>query len=355
MPKVLIMVAHRPRRSPSQRYRFEQYLPYLESHGFEFTWSYLLDENDDKLFYGKGNLFKKAGILWKGYLKRLKDVKRFAQFDCLFIQREAFFLGTSLFEKKASQSGKKVIFDFDDAIWLPDTSPGNKKWEWLKKPGKFYVNAALADIVIAGNSYLAAEANKVNKNVTIIPTTIDTSKHMPAPKKNGSEIIIGWMGSLSTIKHFEELVLVLVKIKEKFSHVKFKVIGDPSYVNRQLEINGIAWNEESEVREINSFDIGIMPLPDNEWTRGKCGLKALSYMSCEVPVVASSTGVNREIIQHNQNGLLANSEEEWFVCLQELIKEKTLREKLGKAGRVTVEEKYSVTANKEKYLRVFAC
>src|SRR5690242_16500643 len=117
MTKVLILCDHRPKRSPCQRYRFEQYLTFLEGNGYKFTWSYLLDEADDKIFYSKGNFFKKIAILLKSISIRRKDVKRFKDFGLIFIQREALFLGSSYFEKKAFESGAKVIFDFDDSIW----------------------------------------------------------------------------------------------------------------------------------------------------------------------------------------------------------------------------------------------
>jgi glycosyltransferase involved in cell wall biosynthesis len=356
MPKVLILVAHRPGRSPSQRYRFEQYLMFLSSQGFEFTWSPLLNEKDDRIFYSAGNFFKKVGILFKSVFTRLKDVRRYAAFDIIFIQRETTFLGTSYFEKKAMQSGKKVVFDFDDAIWLADTSPGNKKWEWVKNPLKFNKNVSYATLVIAGNRYLAEKANVFNKNVMVIPTTIDTSIHVPMPEKRNKEILcIGWSGSASTIKHFESLIPVLLKLKVLFyNKIYFKVYGDGNYQNNALNLKGIAWGADTEVEVLNSFDIGIMPLPQDEWTNGKCGLKALSYMACEVPVVASAVGVNTEIIRHTQNGFLAATENEWLFAFQQLIQSKELRETTGKEGRKTVVADYSVESQKLNYLKAFS-
>lgn len=355
MPKVLILVAHRPGRSPSQRYRFEQYLPFLSQQGFEFTWSPLLNEHNDRVFYSAGNFFKKVGILIKSVFIRLKDVRRYDAFDIIFIQREATFLGTSYFEKKAKLSGKKVLFDFDDAIWLADTSPGNKKWEWVKNPLKFNRNVSYAGLVIAGNQYLADKAKMFNQNVMLIPTTIDTSIHVPMPKQRNKEIIcIGWSGSTSTIKHFESLIPVLLKLKEFFGDgICFKVYGDGDYQNNALNIKGIAWGVDTEVEVLNSFDIGIMPLPQDAWTNGKCGLKALSYMSCEVPVVASAVGVNTEIIRHTQNGFLAATEDEWLFAFRQLIQSKELREATGKEGRKTVEAFYSVASQKHNYLKAF--
>lgn len=355
MPKVLILVAHRPDRSPSQRYRFEQYLSYLESNGYSFTWSPLLNEKDDKLFYSKGNLLAKIFILLKTVWIRIQDLREFKNFDILFIQREALFLGTSFIEKRAKKSGKKVIFDFDDAIWLADTSPGNKKWEWVKDTTKFSANVTNASVVIAGNAYLAEKAKQFNHNTVIIPTTVDTHFHFPKPQLRNSEtVIIGWSGSFSTIKHFESVLPVLRKLKEKHqTKIAFKVLGDANYLNTELNIKGIAWSAATEVDELNSFDIGIMPLPDDEWARGKCGLKGLTYMACGVPTVMSKVGVNAEIITNGVNGFLASSELEWFEQLDKLITDKDLREQIGTKGCETVKEKYSAEANKKKYFSVF--
>jgi glycosyltransferase involved in cell wall biosynthesis len=355
MVKVLILCDHRPQRSPSQRYRFEQYLPFLEEQGFRFTWSYLLDEKDDKTFYSIGNTFAKARILLKTILIRNRDVKRFKDFDIIFIQREASFLGTSRYEQKAFESGAKVIFDFDDSIWMPDTSPGNRKWQWIKKPTKLYENLKYATVVIAGNSYLANEAKKINANTVIIPTTIDTTIHKPMPEKRADKTItIGWSGSISTIKHFESIEPVLQKLRSKYGEkIRFKMIGQTSYHHPTLNVVSVPWSERTEVEELNSFDIGIMPLPNDEWSKGKCGLKGLSYMACGVPAVMSNGGVNAEIISNGINGFLATTETEWFDVLCRLIENGELREKIGKAGRQTVIDRYSVDANKNKYLEVF--
>jgi glycosyltransferase involved in cell wall biosynthesis len=356
MPSVLIICAHRPKRSPSQRYRFEQYLPLLEEKGFQFTWSYLLNEKDDKTFYSKGNFILKVWILLKTILIRLKDTFRFKHFDIIFIQREASFLGTSYFEKKAFQSGAHVIFDFDDSIWLADTSPENKKWEFIKKPDKFFENLKYAHTVIAGNASLSEKARTVQPNVVVVPTTVDTSVHYPKPElRNKTPLTIGWSGSISTIKHFETLLPILIRIKERYKErVKFKILGQKHYRSEKLDIDVVEWSESNEVNELNTFDIGIMPLPNDEWVNGKCGLKGLTYMACGVCTVMEQVGVNTKIVRHGSNGFLAENEYEWFNLLCELIENKSLRNEMGMAGRETVIKNYSVEANKEKYFQVFS-
>lgn len=312
MPKILFIAAHRPERSPSQRFRFEQYISFLEQNGFACDFSWLISEQDDRIFYQPGNLHNKLSIFTKSIYKRLKDVLRAGNYDIVFVQREAFMTGSVFFEKRFKKSGAKLIFDFDDAIWLPNVSEANRKWNWLKRPEKTSEIIRLSDHVIAGNSYLAAYAKNYNPNVTVIPTTIDTDVYVRLEHTPGSPVCIGWSGSITTIRHFESAVPVLKKIKNKYgSGVFFKVVGDESYKNDELNIAGIPWSPERELSELQLFDIGIMPLPDDEWAKGKCGLKGLAYMSVETSPVMSPVGVNSEIIRNGQNGFLAATDEDW--------------------------------------------
>ncbi|MDP4267776.1 MAG: glycosyltransferase [Bacteroidota bacterium] len=165
---------------------------------------------------------------------------------------------------------------------------------------------------------------------------------------------MGWSGSITTIKYFDYATGFLFKIKEKYNDkVYFKVIGDNSYVNEQLGIHGIAWSSIDEVFQLSEIDIGIMPLPHDEWTKGKCGLKGLTFMSLSIPVVMSPIGVNSEIITDGKNGFLADTQEEWIDKLSLLIESSELRSEIGNQGRNTVIQKYSVISQKEKYLKEF--
>ncbi len=271
-------------------------------------------------------------------------------------------IGSSFFEKRFFKKNK-VIFDFDDSIWLLDTSPENKKFEFLKNPDKTKINIQHAHTVIAGNGFLADYAKRFNPNVVIIPTTIDTDFHKPqltsltsrasVNESAHKKIVIGWSGSISTVKHFEMIVPVLKKIQAAYpGKTEIHVIGQGSYAHPELEIISKNWSAATEVENLQAFDIGIMPLPNEEWVKGKCGLKGLSYMACGVATVMSPVGVNSDIIQHQTNGLLAATEAEWFEALSYLIENPAIRDQLGAAGRKTVVEKYSVEANKHKYLGV---
>lgn len=353
MPRILIIVDHRLNRSPSQRYRFEQYLNYFKTEGFDWELSEIITEKDDKIFYHPGNYLKKAWILFKSIFIRLKDLSRAKNFDIIFIQREALLLGSSYFEKQFFKKNK-VVFDFDDSIWLLDTSPENKKFEFLKNPDKTKINIKHAHCVIAGNSFLANYAKQFNQNTVVIPTTIDSDFHIPKPElRNKEKIVIGWSGSISTIKHFEIAIPALIEIQKKYpNQIEIHVIGQGSYTHPEINVISKNWSATTEVDDLNSFDIGIMPLPDDEWVKGKCGLKGLSYMACGVATIMSNVGVNSEIIEHGKNGFLATSQEEWVNYLSKLIENNDLRHEMGQAGRETVVKNYSVNANKVKYLEV---
>jgi glycosyltransferase involved in cell wall biosynthesis len=353
MPSILFIASHRFNRSPSQRYRFEQYFSFLESNGFTCELSYIIDADADKIFYESGNLFKKVSILFNSIKKRMNDAKRYNEFDIVFVQREALMIGISYFETKIKSSKAKFVFDFDDSIWLMDTSDANKKWQWLKNPNKTVKNIKSADLIFAGNNYLANYAKQFNSNVEVIPTTVDTDLFIPNHQlRNNEKTVIGWCGSITTIKHFEFAIPFLKEIKNIYgSKVKFVVIGDETYKNSDLEIQGINWFAEEEIATLNSFDIGIMPLPNDKWAKGKCGLKGLTYMALEIPTIMSAVGVNTEIINHGKNGFLASTTDEWVITISQLIDDVVLRKNIGEAARKTVVEKYSVVSQRENYLK----
>ena len=211
----------------------------------------------------------------------------------------------------------------------------------------------LSTHVTAGNQYLADFALKYNKNVSVIPSTIDCTKYKPV-KEVRDKVIIGWVGSHTTVKHFELVINVYHKLKDKYgSKIDFKVIGDPNYTNKRLGIVGEPWDNSKEVEHFNSIDIGIMPLDEDAWTKGKCGMKGLLYMSVGKPAVMSAVGMNTEIIEHGVNGYTPKGEEQWFEVLSELIENPELRESIGTKGRETVVQRFSLESQKIKFLNIY--
>ncbi|MBK9316901.1 MAG: glycosyltransferase family 4 protein [Acidobacteria bacterium] len=272
--------------------------------------------------------------------------------------REAALLGPAVIERVLGWTRVPVVFDFDDAVFVSYVSPSNGYLSKLKFPGKTAGVCRLSAHVMAGNSYLADYARRYNPNVTIIPTTIDTEKYLPltnTPLKTGNrklETVIGWSGSFSTVQHLDTLRGALLRLgqSEKFG---MRVIGTTVYRLNGIEVEAMPWRSATEVEDLQAIDIGVMPLPDDDWSRGKCGLKALQYMALGIPTICSPVGVNTEIIQDGVNGFIADSEEEWVAKLKRLIHSPELRHEIGMAGRKTVEERYSAAVQAPRVFEVF--
>ena len=267
-----------------------------------------------------------------------------------------FFIGPPIFEYLLKFSKTKVIFDFDDSIWLPNVSDGNRNLNWLKSYNKTSKIIAYADMVFAGNKYLYDYAYRFNKNVKIIPTTINTAEYVRLKTDKAThKICIGWSGSITTIQHFKFAEPFLKIVKEKYGEkISIKVIGDKNYKNIDFEVEALDWNKKDELKELSSFDIGIMPLPDDIWAKGKCGLKGLQYMSLEIPTIMSPVGVNEEIIEDGINGFLAADVSTWVDKISTLIESEELRHQMGTNARKTVVDKYSFDAYKNVYLDIFS-
>ncbi len=352
--RILFIASHRADRAPSQRFRFEQYFQILENQGFSCTLSHLLSERDDRIFYHNGFLLSKALIGTKAYWIRAKDIIRIKKYDAVFIHREAIMTRSIVFEKLLKATGTKIIYDFDDPIWKKDVSNGNKLLSWFKNPNKVHKIIKLADQIIVGNQYLESYAKQFNNNTIVFPSTVDTTKFQPQNKVQNT-ITIGWSGSLTTIVHFETIIPVLKELQNKFDKkIKILVVGVSKYSHPELpDLEVIPWQNEIECELINKIDIGIMPLPQNEWTKGKCGMKGLLYMAVAKPTVMSPVGVNQDIIEDGVNGFLANNDEQWKSKLSCLIESEDLRIKLGNAGRNTVIQRFSTHALSKQYVGIF--
>jgi hypothetical protein len=351
MRRILFVSAHPRGLAPSQRFRFEQYVDFLADQGFETTFAPIIREDEYPLLYAPGNTARKAAIFGRGLATRVWQALTRKDYDVAIVQREAIQLGTTVFESALARSKTKLVFDFDDAIWLSDTSPANRRMSFLKRPGKVGRLIAMSDMVWAGNDYLADYARRFNDAVHVVPTTIDTDAYVPCRGDGTGAVCLGWTGSVSTIKHFRLALPALRRILERFGdRVTFKVIGDGDFREESLGIRGTPWRAETEVADICDIDVGMMPLPDDAWARGKCGLKALQFMAMEIPVVTSPVGVNTEIIDDGVNGYLATTDDEWFNRLSELVEAAERRRAFGRAARDTVVGRYSVQSQRDTYL-----
>lgn len=349
--KVLFWVPY-PHEGASNRFRVEQYFSYFKKESIEPVLHPFWSNTAFKVLYEKGNYFKKIFFFLSGTALRFLDIFQVSKYDVVFIHREAFPLGSCFFESIISFFKKPIVFDFDDAIFLPFASPQNNFIEKFKKPEKVAKIIKLSNYVIAGNDYLAEFALRHNRNVSVIPTPVDLDKFYPIARNAREKVVIGWIGSITTTDFLKEMKGVFAKLSRRFDNVEFKIIGG-NFDNGEIpSVICIPWSLGQEVDQLRTFDIGIMPMPDNEWTRGKCGFKAILYMSMAIPSVCSPVGMNKEIITDGVDGFLAANEDQWVEKLTLLIENLGLRRKMGVEARKTVEEKYSVKVNAPKFIDI---
>jgi glycosyltransferase involved in cell wall biosynthesis len=351
--KVLFIVPY-PTEAPSNRLRVEQYFPYLLRQGVEPILRPFMSSDLYNIRYAPGSMARKVASLGLSTLSRFLDVQRAERTDLIFIHREAFPVGGPFIEEKLALRGRPLIFDFDDAIYLLNTGVMSRTVGLLKRPSKTARIVNLATTVVAGNENLKAYASRYNPNITVIPTPVDTAVFAPRPNgrapRADDRVVIGWMGSNTTAPYLKMVGEALAVVERRYPNVEIRAIGG-SYVPAVTPSQTIRrWNLDAELDDLHGFDIGIMPMPDTEWTRGKCGFKALLYMSCAIPPVCSPVGLTTDIVQDGENGLLATTTREWIDKLSLLVEDPALRRRMGDAGRQTVEEKYSLTTQAPRFL-----
>jgi L-malate glycosyltransferase len=351
--KILFVCPYPDNVAPSQRLKFEQYYNHFREAGYEVETSSYISPVFWNIIYKKGNFPAKAWYSFAGYLKRIADLFRLGQFDIIYVHLWVTPFGPPVFEWLFRKASKKLVYDIDDLVYLKNVESRAHPLVTLIKGRKkplFLMKAA--DHVITCTPYLDQFVRRFNSHTTDISSTIDTDRYWPKKDYNApGKIIIGCSGSHSTSKYLHLLDDVFRDLARSFSF-KLLVMGDEQFRIGGVEVEAIPWKESYEVDVISRFDIGVYPLPDEEWVLGKSGLKALQYMAAGIPTVATAIGAIFRIIQHKENGFLVNSEIEWKQCLIQLLSDPDLRNVIGKKAASTVERNYSVHATKQVYLSI---
>ncbi len=333
MTRVLALTKYGP-AAASTRQRLLQYFPALRAAGFQVDVRPLLDD-DYVATLGNGASYP-IPRLFGAYARRFADLRTAPRYGLLWVYAELFPRLPGLFEALAVKAGPPVLYDFDDAFFHD-----HERSALLHNKLRPLVAGAAA--VSAGNIYLGERARRWNDDVAIIPTSVNTDRYVPAASHASTFPTIGWIGSPSTWTYVRPLLPTLASLCGS-GRARFLAVG----AGREAEgdrFDGMeirAWSEEREIADVQAMDIGIMPLPDEPWARGKCGYKLLQYMACGLPTVASPVGVNAQIVRDGRTGILARSENDWRTALRHLIDTPVDRTRLGAAGRARVVSDYSL-------------
>ncbi|WP_282041248.1 glycosyltransferase family 4 protein [Halomonas alimentaria] len=335
------------RLGASSRLRSLHYLPDLEQVGIEVTPHALFgDDYLKRLYGGKG---RSLASVARRYAQRARQLRRLKHADLIWLEYEALPYVPHWLERGLMPRGVPYVVDYDDAVFHHyDLSSRRLVRSLLGR--KIDKVMASATAVICGNDYLAERARQAGaRRIERVPTVVDAHRYSagePASSESGRAPVIGWIGSPSTQRYVLDLKPVLEAMHRKHG-VRLVLVGArPELASQfgELPVEVLPWTEESEAQAISGFDIGIMPLPDGPWERGKCGYKLIQYMAAGKPVVASSVGVNVEIVQGWECGELADKPEEWSEALGGLLVDPARREALGRRGRQAVEQHYSLQA-----------
>lgn len=322
----------------SSRVRFLQFLPYLRSSGFSVDVCTLLDDSYSLKFQeGKSAL----PSIFAGYTRRLASLLKRNEYDLVWLEKEFLPWVPTWIESLLLDPAIPYVADYDDPVFHRYDMHDSALVRQLLGT-KIDDTMRAAKIVVAGNDYLAQRAIKAGaKRVEIVPSVLDVTRHSVSPGRDKMPFCVGWIGQRSTALYLAELDRPLRALYAD-GPMTFRVVGAPNWDSTACPLESRPWSAMTEATEIQSMDVGVMPLLDDKWARGKCGYKLIQYMASGKPVVASPVGVNTQIVEHGVTGFLARSETEWLSSLRALRDDPALRRRMGAAGRAKVESQYSL-------------
>ena len=354
--RLIVFTVKPPGISPGQRFRLEQWAPYVrERNGIEMDFVPFESPELTNVLYKTGRRAQKAAWVLRDFARRAVHVMRARKYDAAVIYREASLIGPAVWERVLVAARIPFILDFDDAIWMPtQVSKANGVFAKLHFVGKTSTLCRLASAVTVGNNYLAEYSRERNPRTYVLPTSIDLRNYPVLPERTPAEpFVVTWSGSMHTLYNFEEARRPLEVLARRRKLVVRVICNQPpARPIAGAENVFIPWKQEGEAEAIADTHVGIMPLQDEPYMRGKCGLKALQYMATGRPVVVSPIGMNSDLIQSGQNGFLARTTEEWVDALEKLASSAELRHRLGRAGRATIESTYAGDVVAGQFARV---
>jgi glycosyltransferase involved in cell wall biosynthesis len=350
--KVAVLAVYPPGTAPSIRFRVEALVPLLMGQGVEVSIVSLLTSAEYPAILSRGSV--SAGLtLLKAFGRLAGRLPGLRSFDAIWIHREAAPFGPPIIEMLVRYVlGKPTVFDFDDAIWMAEGRE-SLLMRLMRCRWKVALFCRMSAAVIPGNKYLSQFAGQYNDHVVVVPTSVDTVSYFNAVKvhRKSDRVVVGWTGSRSTNRYLSLIDTMLGELKVEMPF-DVKVVSN---VRPEVSIAAefVAWRRETEIADLLSFDIGLMPLDDSEWSQGKCGFKLIQYMALGIPVVASAVGANKEIVRHGVDGFLCRTAEDWKTALRRLVLDPELRQAMGRSARARVEQLYDVADQARSLAAIF--
>lgn len=351
--EVLALVPSICGHSPGQRSSIELWERVLKPAGINITYAPFETPRLRKILYENGHHFSKAFEMIQAYGQRLKLLRSLDRYDAVLVYREAALLGPAFLENLIARRNKPIIYQLDDPLFVPYVSPANGYFSYLKFFGKVADICRISRVVVVNSSQIREYVSDYNKNVWQIPSVVDTDKYVFERRRPGSHpVCIGWSGSPTTLGNLSVITEALQKLA-KHGHHQLHLIGGTRFDLPGVEYTAQAWREKTEVQDLRRLDIGVVPLPVNEWNKRKFYMKVAQYMALGIPPVCTPLGSNPEVIEHGVTGFLADSIDEWVTYLELLINDSPLRLEMSVNAAKVAQAKYSLSANAGKIIGAF--
>lgn len=348
----VLFLTRYPVEGASSRYRVYQYLPALRELGVDTRVSPFMSSAMFGAVFGDAPTWKKGLYTLWATVRRVAVVLAARRYDVVVMQRELLPFGPPVLEKFLHWRGVATVFDYDDALFIHKDSTQNPLASKLRRPDKTRQIFSLVDAVAAGNEYLADSARPYCDNAVCVEVAEDTRRIPLRDFTAKGPVVIGWLGSPSTEKYLELIKPALEDLFKDHPDLEMRVIGGGDFQLQNTEVMHIPWQMETEVENLLEFDIGLMPLPLEEWSKGKSGGKARTYMAAGVVPVCTAIGYNLKLIEHEKTGYLVETLDDWARALGDLADSEQLRESVGRAAREVVIERFSIEEQAQKLKEV---
>ena len=354
MKKILVVCPYPKGKAAGQRFKYEQYFNSWEKEGYFVEVSSFFDNSTWEILYEDSNFIKKAFGTIRGYFRRARDLISLSNYDIVYIHMWVTPLGPPLFEILFRFIGKKIVYDFDDSVFLASENPKSINLSLSRSLKSRYLIKHANHVILSSpfNIKYCSQKN-LYSSATYIPCSINTDRFIEKKqvKDLNEKIVLGWTGTFSSIPYLNLLREALISLRKEIDF-KLLLITNFEYSFDEIDLEVIRWNEETEVEDLHRIDIGLYPLSEDKWSLGKGGLKVMQYMSIGIPSVSTDFGTAQNIIKQGENGFLVKTKQEWIKSLKDLIEDNNLRYRIGSSARRNVLANYSNSAVEKYYLRV---
>lgn len=353
--KLLVLCPYPEGVAAGQRLKYEQYFDDWRSHGYEITVAPFMDDAMWRVVHQPGHYAGKVLGTVRGMSRRIRDMFRVRRHDLVYIFMWVTPLGTTLFERMTRHLARRLIYDIEDNVALqPGSHGGGLLKRLLRGTSKPAYLVRTADHVITSSPALNdwCLARNAKRRCTYISSSVDTDRFLPVNSYSNERVpTIGWTGTFSSRPYLDLLRDIFVELARTHRY-RLRVIGNFEYDLPEVELEVLRWSAEHEVAQMQGIDIGVYPLPDDDWVSGKSGLKAIQYMAFGLPTVATAVGTTPRIIRHMHNGILVSSPQEWLAALRRLLDDPALRRQLGTAAREAAVARHSLHAVRAQYTNI---